>query len=411
MRVSLKSCGLFAAVLLLAACSSQGAGTSIPQAPSNGGGVTTPVTMSSGVRNQDQSRVEPTVVRECPIDLNPDVMTCDALRVTNTFDVSGYGPPDLQAAYNLPSTTGGKGVTVAIVDAFGYPTAAADLAAYRSNYSLPACTTQNGCLKIVNQKGLPSHYPANGGWDAEQALDMDMVSAVCPNCNILLVESKNNSNKNLGAAVKEAVKLGAHIVSNSYSGLCPKHSATECGSANYTFKGVIVTAASGDRGFWGAPPTNVTPAGFPGVVAVGGTALIRNSSTRGWGENVWSGSGSGCTSFAKPAWQTDTGCKGRTGNDVAAVASPSTPVAIYLDGRFTEEGGTSVATPLIAGVYGLGNNAGSLNAAQSLYANTTALNDVTGGADGSCTPAYLCTGEVGYDGPTGNGTPEGIGAF
>ncbi len=239
---------------------------------------------------------------------------------------------------------------------------------------------------------------------------MAMVSATCPNCNILLVQSVNNSFRNLGFAVKQAVAQGARIVSNSYAGECsPK--PRPCQSARFTYPGVVVLAASGDGAYWGTPPANVVPAGLPSVVAVGGTALIHASNSRGWSETVWNGSGSGCTGLKKPAWQTDTGCKGRTGNDVAAVASPATPVAVYINGHFETVGGTSVASPLLAGVYALAGNASTMNMAQSLYLNTGDLYDVTSGSNGTCTPAYLCNGEVGYDGPTGNGTPNGIGAF
>ncbi len=408
MRVSLKSCGVFAATLFLSACSSQSASTSLPQTPNDGSGATTPM-MSSGMRAVDESRYGPDVVRGCPVDLTPGMMTCQVLR-NKKHDVSGYGPPDLQSAYNLPSSTNGTGVTVAIADAFGYPTAESDLAAYRSNYGLPVCSTQNGCLKIMNQNGKPSHYPPNGGWDLEQATDMAMVSASCPNCNILLVQSQDNSVRNLGFAVKQAVAQGAHIVSKSTGAECSPQPRA-CQTSRFTYPGVVVLAAAGDGGYWGTPPANVVPAGLPTVVAVGGTALIHASNSRGWSETVWSGSGSGCTSLKKPAWQTDTGCKGRTGNDVAAVASPATPVAVYINGHFETVGGTSVASPLLAGVYALAGNAATMNMAQSLYLNTGDLYDVTSGSNGTCTPAYLCNGEVGYDGPTGNGTPNGIGAF
>ena len=173
-----------------------------------------------------------------------------------------------------------------------------------------------------------------------------------------------------------------------------------------------MTAGGGDDGYGIGEP-----AGFPGVVAVGGTTLQTANNTRGWSETVWGGTGSGCEKkLAKPTWQTDAGCKGRTMDDVAAVADPQTGVAVYdtyHEGGWIEVGGTSVATPVIGGVYALAGNATSLNAAQSLYASGASLWDVTTGSDGSCKAkvAYLCTGEVGYDGPTGNGTPNGVSAF
>ena len=157
------------------------------------------------------------------------------------------------------------------------------------------------------------------------------------------------------------------------------------------------------------------PAGFPSVVAVGGTSLRVGGTGRGWTETVWGGSGSGCTNYTKPVWQHDSGCAFRTMNDVAAVADPGTGVAVYdtfEERGFIVVGGTSVSSPLVGSIYGLAGNAKSRDHARSLYYHHKAdLYDVTSGADGSCNPTYLCTGEVGYDGPTGWGTPNGIGAF
>ncbi|HEU5199478.1 MAG TPA: peptidase S8, partial [Ktedonobacterales bacterium] len=121
---------------------------------------------------------------------------------------SGYTPCDLQSAYNVVNSTGGSGQTVAIVDAFNDPNAEADLGHYRSQFGLPACTTANGCFKKVNQSGVQGSYPrSNTGWSEEISLDLDMVSAFCPNCHILLVEATSNSNANLAASVDTAVRL------------------------------------------------------------------------------------------------------------------------------------------------------------------------------------------------------------
>ncbi len=405
MSVSLKSFGLLVAVTLLAACSSQGAGTAVP--PVSDG-------TSGAIVAQGSLRTEWTnVIRVCPP--APDgYARCELLLNTTGRVVDGsgaYGPSDIQSAYNLPSSTKGKGQTVALIDAFGYPRAESDLAKYRSTFSLPACTQASGCLKIVDQTGQPPTYRANKNWDGEQAVDMAMVSATCPNCNILLVEAKNSSFTNLIAAVNEAVTLGAHIISNSYSGLCKSNNENKCTYAGYTHSGVVVLGSAGDDGYWGTPPKNIVPAGLPSVVAVGGTTLNRASGSRGWSETVWNGSGAGCTAFPKPAWQTDAGCAGRIANDASAIGDPETGIVVFLNGKRRVFGGTSVGTPLLAGVYALAGNAASQNGAQSLYQKTKDLWDVTSGSDGSCSPAYFCTGETGYDGPTGNGTPNGVGAF
>jgi subtilase family serine protease len=315
----------------------------------------------------------------------------------------------LQSAYNLPSSTAGSGQTVAIVDAYNDPNAESDLAVYRSQFGLSACTTANGCFKKVDQTGGTKYPRGNSGWAEEISLDLDMVSAICPNCHILLVEASSNSFTNLGTAVNTAVSLKANVVSNSYGG---SESSTETSYASYyNHPGVIITASSGDSGY-GVQ----SPAAFNTVVAVGGTSLSRSSTTRGWSEAAWSGAGSGCSAYiTKPGWQTDSGCARRTVADVSAVADPNTGVSVYdTYGQGTGWmvfGGTSVASPLVASVYALAGNASSVNAASSLYSHTSNLNDVTSGSNGSCGGSYLCTSGPGYDGPTGLGTPNGVGAF
>ena len=351
-------------------------------------------------------------------------MACDVLIRTNVTQAIqpstaphaipagfGYGPSSLQSAYNLPSSTAGSGQTVAIIDAYDYPTAAADLATYRSAAGLPACGT--GCFSKVNQNGAASPLPAaagSNGWDVEEALDIDMVSAVCPLCHIILVEASSASTANLGTAVNSAVSLGAKFISNSYGG-SESSSDTTTDNQYYNHPGVAITASAGDSGF-GVE----YPAASRYVTAVGGTSLATASNTRGWSETVWSGSGSGCSAFdAKPTWQTDAGCARRTNNDVAAVADPNTGVAVYntySQGGWLEVGGTSASSPIIAATYALaGTPAAGTYPSSYPYQHTTSLYDVTSGSDGTCSPAYLCTGEVGYDGPTGLGTPHGTAAF
>ena len=115
-----------------------------------------------------------------------------------------YGQPDLQADYNLPSSSSGTGQRVYIVNAYDDPTAESDLSRYRSQYGLPACTTSNACFQKLNQNGAASPLPlANSGWAGEISLDLDMVSAICPNCGIPLMEAKDDSD-NLFIAVKKA---------------------------------------------------------------------------------------------------------------------------------------------------------------------------------------------------------------
>ncbi len=120
---------------------------------------------------------------------------------------------------------------------------------------------------------------------------------MCPNCHILLVEANNDNNGNLAASVNTAVSMGALVVSNSYGGGEGGTTGTE---PAYDHTGVAITASTGDEGF-GAQ----FPATAPHVIAVGGTHLVKDGSTRGWTETAWGGGGSGCSAvYAKPAWQT-----------------------------------------------------------------------------------------------------------
>ncbi|MET7654206.1 MULTISPECIES: S53 family peptidase [unclassified Streptomyces] len=334
---------------------------------------------------------------------------------------TGYGPSDLQDAYGLTgaASSNGSGETLAIVDAYDDPNAAADLAKYRTYYGLPACTVANGCFKKVSQSGSTTSLPtADSGWAEEESLDLDMASAVCPNCKILLVEATSSSMANLGKAVNEAVTLGAKFVSNSYGG-SESSSDTSYDTSYFKHAGVAITVSAGDEGY-GAE----YPAASQYVTSVGGTALSTSSTTRGWTEKVWNtssteGTGSGCSAYdAKPTWQTDTGCSKRTISDVSAVADPATGVSVYdsygVTAGWYTFGGTSASAPIIAAVYALAGTPGSSDyPAAYPYADTSALNDVTSGSNGTCSSsaAYLCTAKSGYDGPTGLGTPQGTDAF
>lgn len=319
---------------------------------------------------------------------------------------SGYGPSDLRSAYAI--TTDGT-TTIAIVDAYGYSRAEQDLGVYRAQYGLPACTTANGCFKKVNQNGVQGSYPREDtGWAQESALDLDMASAMCPHCKLVLVEATTPSYSNLATAVNTAAGMaGVTVISNSYGG-------SETGSASYAgaynHPGKAITVSTGDSGY-GVQ----FPASAPTVIAVGGTHLVRASNSRGWSETAWSSGGSGCsTVYNKPGFQTDALCTKRMEADVSAVGDPNTGVAVYGPASRSRSawlvfGGTSVSAPLIGGIYGVTGH--TPNGADSIYAHLSSLNDVTSGTNGSCGGTYFCTAQPGYDGPTGNGTPNGTGAF
>ena len=346
----------------------------------------------------------------CRAIVRTDVVS--AKSVSPNATPSGYGPADLQSAYNLPSATAGAGRTVAIVDAYDDPTAEADLGVYRSQFGLPACTTANGCFKKINQSGGTSYPRKDGGWAQEISLDVDMVSAVCPNCHILLVEATSSSFANLGAAVNQAASTsGVVAISNSYGG---SDASDASYGSYYNHPGIAVTASSGDNGYGAS-----YPASSHYVTAVGGTTLNTASNSRGWSETAWSGAGSGCSTYNTAltgASSFDTGCTMRAEADVSAVANPSTGVAVYdstayqgLSGWLVF-GGTSVSSPVIASVYGLAGNTGSIDNNYP-YTHAGSLWDVTSGSNGTCPTTQWCNARTGWDGPTGLGTPNGTAAF
>jgi subtilase family serine protease len=349
---------------------------------------------------------------------------------------NGYGPAQFQAAYGLAaaSAADGSGTTVALVDAYDDPAAASDLAQYRSAAGLPALTS--GQFTKYNQEGqtspLPAEAPASDDWTLEESLDIDMVSAICPLCKIDLVEAANDSGNGLYVAEQTAATtLGAKYISNSWGG-SETSTDTSDDSQYFGVPGVVYTASSGDSAYGGGV---IYPATSPNVVSVGGTTLNTASNSRGWTESVWDtssseGTGSGCSAYEpQPAWQTSisiipAACSKRVDNDVAADADPNTGAAVYDtsngNGGWTEVGGTSQSSPMIAAVFALaGNNGnGGTSAADSIYTHTGNLYEVTASNDGTCTPpaadSVLCTATGAantYNGPTGWGTPDGLTAF
>ena len=321
-------------------------------------------------------------------------------------------PADIRVAYHLPAT--GAGETVAIVDAFGDSSAESDLATFRSFFGLPACTAASGCFRKVDQSGGTSYPPDDPGWGLETSLDLDAVSSACPACNILLVEGNSASVPDLSAAENEAVTLGAKFISNSY-GTNEDPGLLSFASA-YEHPGVAITVSSGDAG-------NIVewPSSDPDVTSAGGTTLARDAgSARGWGETAWDSGGSGCSTIEpQPAYQlgVTTGCAMRATADVSADADPATGLAVFDtlgSGGWLQVGGTSLAAPLITSMYALAGvpvpGTSPVNYPYHDPAEAADLFDVTQGSNGGCGD-LLCNAGTGWDGPTGLGSPDGVGAL
>jgi subtilase family serine protease len=339
-------------------------------------------------------------------------------------ELGGYDPQDLQSAYRIP-TSGGSGQTVAVIDPFKERLAEEALPVYRKRYGLEPCPKSNGCLRQVNEQGEEREPPGPEnyfGW-TETSTDIEMVSAACPHCHILLVLAPTSSLSDLAHAVDTAARLGATEITNSYgySERNQRQPEANCGpthcqqfNPDYDHPGIPITASSGDGDY-----EVEFPASSPNVIAVGGTNLRKAHNARAWSEEAWGdeegeGTGSGCSDLEpKPAWQTDSGCSTRTNNDVAAVAGTKTPVSVFLKesetvGVWSLASGTSVAAPLIAGILAHASAFSRSLGAEAFYEDPGALFDVTTGSNANhCEPGYLCHAGPGYDGPTGLGTPDG----
>jgi subtilase family serine protease len=354
----------------------------------------------------------------------------------------GYSPQNFHSAYNLPWRSGVQ-QTIAIVDAYDHPNVKGDLDYFDSAWGLgafPSCssTVTTACFQRVDEYGYARGFVNNDAaaaraWAVETNLDVQAAHGICLNCKILLVETYTDSRSDLARGVNTAAALGATEISNSYG--WPESGLADWNPSAYVHPGIAITASAHDYGY-GA----YYPADLNSVIAVGGTRLLLNSdgsynSETVWGDGVSSptghGTGSGCSTFDStytqaPTWQRNlanwayTGCGTlRAVADVSADADPDTGAWVYNSApneygqtgwfRF---GGTSLSAPLIAGVYALAGNAGYYNwPGQIPYLYPSRLHDVTSGSNGSCGAYIMCHGWTGYDGPTGLGTPAGLGSF
>ncbi len=360
----------------------------------------------------------------------------DGIVIDNVLP-AGLRGSDIASAYNIPSASASGGAIVAIVDAGGDSTVLSDLQKYRSTFGLPAITACSGlpvtggspCLAVVNQTG-GSKLPASQGWETEIQLDTQMVSAACPDCSIVLVESNTQNNSDLDAAVDYAASVpGVVAISNSYgwpeTGGGTPFSTSD--NSHYNHSGILILAASGDTDFddfgeGGTAPS--FPASSTYVMSVGGTMLAKNSKvTRGWSETVWNlgfgeGTGSGCSkNYAQPSYQVGLAkaCKSnKITNDLSAAADfAGGGVLSYCTAAacgspaWAQVVGTSVASPLVAGIFARLQLATTIAADMGwVYTNASAFYDVTSGNNKKGCTTKLCEAGVGWDGPTGVGTPN-----
>ncbi len=404
---ALKSGVAFVVSLSIIGC----AGSSAPSIPA--AGLATQAVATQPVVAQtttlEAKRAKPSSARAmavtplCPVaGVGPDIATCNSeLRTDITANpnplvwlttLPGYHPADLRAAYGVTqaSATNGAGQTVAVVVANHNPLIELDLAVYRFEFGMAPCTRLNGCLKVVTESGTPLNLSPT--WAAESDLDVEMVSAICPKCHIIVSEARSTQIGDLAQATGAAVTAGATVVSNSYA--TTEDPTSLAYDHYYNAPGVPMTAGGGDNGYGAS-----YPASSQFVTAVGGTTLNMSGSTV-TSETAWSSSGGGCsTMVAKPAWQTDSLCSTRSTNDVAVVGDPATGVAVWSTpfGGWNILGGTSVGTPIVASLYALAANGGSTSGPASLYAQPNAFRSVSlSGANA---------------GVVGLGAPAGLGAF
>ena len=288
-------------------------------------------------------------------------------------------------------TGDGSGQTIAIVDAYDDAEAAVDLNAFSTYYHLPTFNSGAGSptFKKLNQTGgttLPAAPPANDDWTGEESLDIEWAHVMAPMANIILFEANDDTSDGLYIAAQTAATTpGVAAVSMSWSG-DEFAGETSFDSTYYSTQpghGVTFLSAADDTGSYGAGTEDTTitpqyPATSPNVVSVGGTSVSVNgtdpnytwASEAGWGDDTASGtsrdgSGGGISAYEpQPVWQngvvdnvnTNYNTTQRCYPDVSCDANPFTGVPVYDPGDFGastpwgQVGGTSLATPLWAGI-------------------------------------------------------------
>lgn len=304
----------------------------------------------------------------------------------------------------------GEGQIIGIVDGFDYPEVEADLAVFDRTFGLPSCTKANGCLTVIYASG--KEPPPNQGWTGETSLDVEWSHAIAPMAKIVLVLTENGNTGTLLAGVPVAVKHGATTVNMSWGTLLEFPGETSLDSQFFNNPFVTYFNASGDDG------NNLFgyPAASPLVVDCGGTTLKLDAAGNILLETAWSGSGGGISKFfQEPLYQLPFQHSGMRGvPDIAYDADPDTGVATY-DSEYlipwSVAGGTSASSPQWSAITAIANSLRAdlgkvpigVNFLNVMYANPSALHDITLGTNGTCGP--VCTAGPGYDFVTGLGSP------
>lgn len=352
------------------------------------------------------------------------------------YGIGCYTPTDIRSAYDVPDTIGGEpagtGKTIMIVDAYGSPTAQADLDTFSAAMGIPSTT-----LNVYTPEGEPDWSAPDDnelGWAGETSLDVQWAHAIAPGATIDLVVSPDNMDS-LDHAMQWGVKhLHADTISMSYGdpefdwdqedGAAKLYAQDSKSYAAAVKAGTTVFASSGDS--WsdnGAGEENFSsPADDANVAAVGGTNLNDGLDPAVPDETVWNdydGCLYGCQdgSFGgtggAPSIKTSKG-----GSDVAYNASVYTSVLVYegffpdaADNGFYFTGGTSSGSPQWAGLVAdvdqaVGHDLGNIRPSLATWAKKGGLSDVTVGDNASATFSGGYAAGEGWDVPTGYGTPD-----
>ena len=321
----------------------------------------------------------------------------------------GMTPAQIKSFYNLPAA-GGHG-TIVVVGAYDDKTIENDLSVFSKQFSLPLCTTTNGCFA---KHPMTANVKANSGWAMETSLDIEWAHAIAPNAKILLVEATTPSGANLLKAVDYAASVkDASAISMSWGGAeFPEELSLD--SHFQSVSGAPFFASSGDNGAGAS-----WPAASPNVIGVGGTTISLKSGGSFSKETAWSGSGGGVSAYEKePSFQNDYSIPKAGGMraipDVSYDADPASGYPVYLStgtgskakGSWNTVGGTSAGAPQWAAIRVLGGTAG-LDKFYADKASTSTLKyfrDITSGSNGTC--KYYCDARKRYDYVTGLGSPQ-----